>query len=196
LPELLSCQYINTLNIMSNENKSINEFDFNLICETFFNSIRTIIDFFYPPFSKYMPIQFFRYGMTGSINLMFDWVLYFLIYNFVLKHNMLELGFVTISSHIATLGIKCPIVLASGFLMQKYVTFSYSRLKGRVQLLRYIVVFLINLTINYFGLKLLVDYFSFYPTPSNMIVSIFTIGISYLLQKHYTFKKPTIPYNE
>jgi hypothetical protein len=160
------------------------------ICKTFYDFVRTIIDFFYPLFCKYMTLQFFRYGISGAINLVFDWVLYFLIYNFVLKHNMLNLGFVTISSHISTLGIKFPIVLVSGFLMQKFVTFSYSELQLRVQLFRYVIVSLINLTISYIGLKLLVDYFSFYPTPSNMIISILTIGISYFLQKHYTFKIP------
>jgi putative flippase GtrA len=135
-----------------------------------------------------MTIQFFRYGVTGAINLVFDWVLYFLIYNFVLRHEMLDLGFVTISSHIATLGIKFPIVLFSGFLLQKYVTFNYSEIRGGVQLRRYILVVFINLTINYFGLKLFVDGLRFYPTPSNMIVSVFTIGVSYFLQKHFTFK--------
>ena len=158
------------------------------ICETFYDFVRTIIDSFYPLFRKYMTLQFFRYGISGAINLVFDWVLYFLIYNFVLKHNMLKLGFVTISSHISTLGIKFPIVLVSGFLMQKFVTFSYSELQVRVQLFRYVIVSLINLTITYVGLKLFVDYFSFYPTPSNMIISILTIGISYFLQKHFTFK--------
>jgi putative flippase GtrA len=161
--------------------------------ETFSGLIRTVIDFFYPPFRKHMSLQFFRYGVTGSMNLVFDWVLYFLIYNFIMKHNMLDLGFVTISSHIATLGIKFPIVLISGFLLQKYVTFNYSALRGRVQLFRYMVVFLINLTINYVGLKLLVDYFNVYPTPSNMIVSIFTVGISYFSQKYYTFRLSTLP---
>jgi len=153
------------------------------------HSIRSLIDFFYPPFRKYMSLQFFRYALIGVLNLVFDWVLYFLIYNFVLKHQMLELGFVTISSHIATLGIKFPIVLASSFLMQKNITFSNSELHSRVQLYRYLVVFFLNLTINYIGLKFLVDYLNFYPTPSNMIISIFTIGISYFSQKHYTFRK-------
>jgi len=125
-----------------------------------------------------MTLQFFRYGLTGTINLLFDWILYFLIYNLVLQRRMLELGFVTISSHIASLGIKFPIVLFSGFLMQKYVTFSSSELRGRVQLFRYLVVIIVNLTINYVGFKLLVD----------MIISILTIGISYFSQKYYTFK--------
>ena len=158
------------------------------ICETLWDYLRKIIDFFYPLFSKYMTIQFFRYGITGAINLVFDWVMYFIIYNFILQHRMLHLGFVTISSHIASLGIKFPIVLFSGFLLQKYVTFSYSELRGRIQLFRYLVVFIVNLIINYIGLKILVDYCGFYPTPSNMLVSIFCIGVSYFSQKHYTFK--------
>jgi len=157
------------------------------ICKTIGGWIRSIIDFFYPPFKKYTSLQFFRYGVTGGINLVFDWVLYFVIYNFVLQHKMLNLGFVTLSSHIASFGIKIPIVLLSGFMLQKYVTFSHSELRGRIQLFRYLVVFLINLTINYAGLKLLVDVFHFYPTPSNMIISMVTIVVSYFSQKHYTF---------
>ena len=150
--------------------------------------IRRILDFFYHPFRNYVTLQFFRYGVVGGTNLVFDWVLYFVIYNFVLKQNMVELGFVTISSHIATLGIKVPIVLLSGFLMQKYITFSTSDIRGRVQLFRYIVVVLINLSFNYVGSKIMVEHLRFYPTLSNMMLSIMTIGISYFSQKHYTFK--------
>jgi len=152
------------------------------------NLIRVAIDFCYAPFSKYMTLQFFRYGITGAANLVFDWILYFLIYNFVLQHKMLGLGFVTLSSHIATLAIKCPIVLFSGFLLQKYVTFSSSDLKGRIQLVRYSGIFFINLIISYMGLKYLVDGLNFYPSPSNMIVSVMTIFISYFSQKQYAFK--------
>jgi putative flippase GtrA len=152
------------------------------------NLISVVIDFFYPLFRKYMTLQFFRYGVTGVANLVFDWVLYFIIYNFVLRHNMLNLGFVTLSSHIATLAFKFPVVLFSGFLLQKYVTFSYSDLPGRIQLIRYSIVFLINLGINYFGLKILVDGLNMWPTPSNMIVSVMTVFISYFSQKLYTFK--------
>lgn len=158
------------------------------VCEKLGSLLRSLIDFFYPPFSRHMNIQFFRYGVVGVSNLFFDWVLYFIIYNFVLQQRMLDLGIVTLSSHVAGLAIKFPIVLFSGFILQKYVTFSYSELRGRIQLFRYIVVFLVNLALNYIGLKVLVDLLGFYPTPSNMIVSSLTIGVSYFSQKYYTFK--------
>ena len=163
------------------------------VCEYLGNLLRLYIDFFYPPFRRHMTIQFFRYGVIGASNLVFDWVMYFVIYNFVLHQRMLNLGIVTLSSHIASLCIKTPIVLFTGFMLQKYVTFSYSELRGRIQLFRYFVVFLVNLLISYIGLKILVDIFGFYATPSNMLISILTVGVSYFSQKHYTFKTTVSP---
>jgi putative flippase GtrA len=156
--------------------------------EFFGKFLRNVIDFFYPLFRKYMSLQFFRYGIVGSINLLFDWLLYFLLYNYLLQHRMLDLGFVTLSSHIAALAIKFPIVLFSGFLLQKYVTYSYSNIKTSSQFLRYSLVFFVNLLINYIGLKILVDGFNFWPTPSIMIISIITITFSYFSQTHFSFK--------
>jgi len=153
--------------------------------------IRSLIDFFYPPFRKYMTLQFFRYGVSGVANMIFDWILYFLVYHFVLRQEMLHLGVVTISSHIGAKFITFPVIFISGFLLQKYVTFSASELRGRVQMFRYFQVLLANLLINYIGLKILVDLIRFFPTPANMIVTIFTTLISYFSQKKYTFKKTT-----
>lgn len=150
--------------------------------------IRKFIDFFYPPFKKVMPISMFRYGVTGVANMIFDWVLYFVIYNYALQHQDLNLGFITLSSIIAALALSFPISLMTGFLLQKYVTFSTSSLKGRTQLVRYISVVGLNLAINYFGLKLLVDVLHFYPTPAKMTVTIFCTLISYFAQKKFTFK--------
>ena len=149
-----------------------------------------VIDFFYPPFRKHMTLQFFRYGVSGVANMLFDWILYFFVYNFGLHHQMLHLGIVTFSSHIAALFITFPVTLFTGFLLQKYVTFTSSELRGRVQLYRYSLVVLANLLLNYLGLKFLVDFIGFFPTPSKMIVTIFTTMFSYFSQKKYTFKSP------
>lgn len=152
------------------------------------SSIRRIIDFFYPPFRKYMSVEFFRYGATGAGNLIFDWVIYFCIFHFLLNQQMLHLGFVTLSSHIAALVFSFPFSFMSGFLLQKYVTFNNSDLRGKIQLFRYGVVVVINLTINYLGLKLLVDVFGWFPTPSKMSITLFATIVSYISQKKYTFR--------
>jgi putative flippase GtrA len=150
--------------------------------------ITTMVDFFYPPFRKYMTLQFFRYGVTGVANMAFDWVLYFVTFHYILDKQMLDLGFETLSSHIAAMVIVFPITFTSGFLLQKYVTFSASEIKGRVQIFRYLTVVLANLLINYIGLKLLVDVVGLFPTPSKMIVTIITTIFSYFSQKKFTFK--------
>ncbi|MCE5332151.1 MAG: GtrA family protein [Bacteroidales bacterium] len=155
--------------------------------------ITVMVDFFYPPFRKYVTLQFFRYGVTGAANMAFDWVLYFITFHFILEKQMLHLGFVTLSSHIAAMVLVFPITFISGFLLQKYVTFTSSELRGRVQIVRYLSVVIANLLLNYIGLKLLVDFLHVFPTPSKMIVTIFTTMFSYFSQKKFTFKKVVTP---
>jgi putative flippase GtrA len=149
-----------------------------------------IIDFFYPPFRKYTTLQFFRYGFTGAANVGFSLVLYFLVYNFVLRQQVLPLGFFTFSSHIGSLIITFPVSTFFGFLLQKYVTFTESNLRGHVQLYRYFVVAFANLGVNALFLKILVDGFHFWTTPSQVAATFFCILISYFSQKKYTFKAP------
>ncbi|MDR2839749.1 MAG: GtrA family protein [Paludibacter sp.] len=149
--------------------------------------ITVIIDFFYPPFSRIMTRQIFRYGVTGTANMVFDWVLYFLIYHFALHQQILDLGFVAFSSHIASLILVFPITFISGFLLQKYVTFTTSHLKGKVQIIRYLSTVAISFLITFFGLKLFVDVFHVFPTPSKVIVTIFSSVCSYLMQRNFTF---------
>ena len=158
--------------------------------------ITKIIDFFYIPFRKIMPEQLFRYAACGGGNLVLDWILYFLIYNFVIGHDLVNLSLVVgrwsleqaITPHIATLCIVFPITLLTGFWLQKYVTFTTSQLNSWRQLSRYIFIVGVNLAINYFGLKLCVEIWGWYPTPSKMVITLITVAISYFGQKYYTFR--------
>ena len=156
--------------------------------------ITKIIDFFYVPFRKIMPEQVFRYAACGGGNMVLDWVLYFLIYNFVIGHSLVYFQLpishfqLCLTPHIATLCIVFPITLLTGFWLQKYVTFTQSDLHGARQLIRYITVVAINLAINYFGLKLCVEIWGWYPTPSKMFITVITVIISYFGQKYYSFR--------
>ena len=160
--------------------------------------ITKIIDFFYTPFRNLMSEQLFRYAACGGGNLVLDWVLYFLIYNFVIGHELVYIslpfregmgvGSFCLTPHIATLCIVFPITLFTGFWLQKNVTFTTSRLKSWKQLSRYIFIVAINLAVNYFGLKLCVETFGWYPTPSKMLITLITVAISYFGQKYYSFR--------
>jgi putative flippase GtrA len=103
---------------------------------------------------------------------------------------MLPLGFFTLSSHIASLVISFPFSNFFGFLLQKYVTFTASELRGHVQLYRYFMIVFINLGVNTIVLKILVDGFHFWTTPSQMAATLVCVLISYFSQKKFTFKIP------
>jgi putative flippase GtrA len=151
--------------------------------------ITIAVDFFYPPFGKIVSREVFRYGAMGAANMLLDSVLFFIVFHFVLKKEMLHLCFITLSSHIATFLIVFPITLLTGFLAQKYVTFSTSALRGRVQLLRYMSVVAANIVIIYAGLKFLVDVLHIFPTPSKIIITLVSMLFSYLMQRNFAFGK-------
>ena len=158
--------------------------------------ITKIIDFFYRPFRQVCSEEFFRYGACGAGNMCLDWVLYFIVYNFVVGHEIVYLQIfessdlqIAISPHIAALCIVFPVTLFTGFWLNKYVTFHQSDLQGWRQFIRYISIVALNLAINYFGLHLLVDVCGIYPTPSKMIITVVTVAVSYFGQKYYSFKR-------
>lgn len=163
--------------------------------------ITKIIDFVYSPFQNYIPRELFRYAACGGGNMVLDWVLYFLTYNFIIGHDLVYIHPFTLSPsqplnfqlcltpHIASLCIVFPITLLTGFWLNKYVTFTRSTLHGARQLSRYILIVALNLAINYFGLKLLVEHFFWYPTPSKICITLFTVIISFLGQKYFTFRR-------
>ena len=167
--------------------------------------ITKIIDFFYRPFSKYVPQQLFRYAACGGGNMVLDWVLYFVVYNFVVGHELVYISLpfasrllpnsliavspLCLTPHIMSLLIVFPITLLTGFWLNKYVTFTQSSLRGYNQLFRYILVVMLNLSVNYFGLKLFVEVCGIYPTPSKMIITIITVIISFFGQKYFSFRK-------
>lgn len=150
--------------------------------------IGNVIDFFYPPFKRYFSLQFFRYGVTGALNLVFSWFSYFFIFQVIIQKRLVNLGVVTLSGHTATLGINFVLILLTGFFLQKYVTFTASELKGRKQLIRYAEVGVFNLLLSYAGLKFLVDVLGVFPSIANVIISVLVTVISYFLQTKYTFR--------
>ena len=155
--------------------------------------IQKMIDFTYPLFRRFIPIQLYRYGACGASNIVFDWLLYFLVYNYIFKYRFIDLGIISLKPHISAFVLIFPVTTFSGFLLQKYVTFTASDLRGRVQLIRYLMIVAVNLLINYFGLIFFVDGLHFYPTPSRMLITIVTVICSYLGQKKFTFKIKSQP---
>jgi putative flippase GtrA len=150
--------------------------------------ILPIIDFFYPPFRGLMTMQTFRYAAAGAGNTLLGFVLYFISFKYILLEKQLDLGFYAFKPHVAALFISFCITFLVGFFMAKYVVFSDSNMRGRVQLFRYFMICLFNLVLNYILLKILVERAHVYPVFAQVITTSIVILFSYMAQRHFSFK--------
>jgi putative flippase GtrA len=150
--------------------------------------ILSVVDLFYPLFRKFMPLQTFRYAACGGFNTLLDITLFFVAYNFILEKQAVHIGFLTIGAHIAAFLISFCVTFPIGFYLSRYVVFQETSVGKREQLGKYFVVVLGCLFLNYGFLKLFVDVFRWYPTPSKMLTTVFVVAFSYLTQKNFTFR--------
>ena len=153
------------------------------------DKIIAFIDFFYPLFRKLMPEQTFRYAACGGANTVLGLALFKILLVFVFKYENVELGFYTLKQHNAALFISFCVNFMVGFLLMRYVVFVDSNLKGRIQFFRYGLTFVFNLVLNYFLLKIFVEVFGWWPFLSQCLTTLIIVTISYLSQKHFSFKK-------
>ncbi len=151
--------------------------------------VLNIVDFFYPVFRPFMDLQTFRYLALGGSNTLLDIFLYFISYNFVLDKEIIDVPvFGSISPHIAAFIIAFGITFPIGFMLMRTMVFPESILRGRIQLFRYFAVAMLNIFLNYALLKLFVEHFGFYPTPSKILTTGIVIVITYIIQRSFTFK--------
>ena len=151
-------------------------------------AILSLIDFFYPPFSRWISQHTFRYLATGGTTFAAGIVIYYIAYNFVLKQQDIRVGGLLITAPIAALAIESVITFLIGFLLIKYLVFTQSNLKGRVQLFRYGSVVVTNIMLNYAFIKVMVEAFAFYPTIAKILTSVILAVFSYFSQKHFSFR--------
>jgi len=157
------------------------------------NTILSIVDFFYPLFKKFMPIQTYRYAACGGFNTMIDISLFFVGYNFIFKGEPLFFPSINlmVGAHIAAFLVSFCVTFPIGFYLSRYVVFQETSVSKKEQLGKYFTVVLFCLVLNYGFLKLFVDVFKWYPTPSKILTTFFVVMFSYLSQKNFTFKSPS-----
>ena len=153
------------------------------------SSIIKIIDYFYPPFRRLMPLQTFRYAACGGGNMLLDIFVFYISFHYILHEKLLDLGWFVFRPWSAALVMAFCVSFPIGFFLSKYIVFSSSELRGRIQLFRYGLVVAVNLLLNYSFLKIMVEYMHFYPTIARIFATGIIVTFSYLSQKHFTFKE-------
>ena len=150
--------------------------------------IFAFLDIFYPLFRRFMPLQTYHYFACGGSNTALSLFLYFISYNFILDKEVLDLGFIAFQPHIAALFISFIITFPIGFYLSMFVIFQGSYLKRKVQFFRYFLVIMGCMVINYICLKIFVEHFGWFPTPSQMITTGIVILFNYFSQRHFSFR--------
>ena len=150
--------------------------------------IITLIDFFYPPFKRWMPLKTFRYAVCGSTNVASTFLVFTCVFLLVRHLHRVNLVFVQMRPHSFALIVSSVYSFCIGFILNKYVVFVDSNLKGRIQLFRYFLAFLLSLTLNYILLRFGVEVLHLKVVLTQFFATLIVILVSYLVQTHFTFK--------
>lgn len=151
-----------------------------------------LIDFFYPPFSRWLTIDTFRYIVSGGTTACSGVLSFYIFYNWVLHQKNLHVDFPLlpelVTAHSAALLMSTFVAFLVGFTLNKYLVFTTSELKGRIQIFRYATVLGVNLGLNFAMMKYMVEGLHFYPSLSQAFITLTLSLCSYFLQKHFTFR--------
>ncbi len=137
---------------------------------------------------KILGKQSFRFIISGGMAAGVDVVSYYIIFNFVLDKQDITLFRSIISAPVASLICSFSLGFISSFLTSKYFVFTESNLRGRQQLVRFVVVGGINFVCNYFLMKFFVEFIHLYPTVSRVVSIVIVAFLSFYLHKVFTFK--------
>lgn len=150
--------------------------------------IRGIDLLYIPQIRKIVSRDIFGYGICGGANMVLDTLWYFVLYHYVVCEQFVDLGIVVMSPHIATLCLVFPITFFTGFWLNRHVAFRVTHLRSRRQLVRYALSVVGSIVINYVCMKLFVESFHLWPTPSKMLTTVITVVYSYLAARFFTFR--------
>lgn len=139
-----------------------------------------------------MPLQTFRYAACGGFNTLLDIALFAISINYIFTSEVVHFSSFAIKQHNAAFLAAFMVTFPLGFYFSRYVVFSESNLRGRIQLFRYFLMVLACISLNYMFLTLFIEQFGIMPTLAKVFTTVIVVTFSYLSQKHFTFKVKTI----
>ncbi|HET7898167.1 MAG TPA: GtrA family protein [Flavisolibacter sp.] len=149
-----------------------------------------MLDVFYPLFKRFMPLQTYHYAACGGSNTLFNIVLYHIFYNFVLYKQVLHVGPLAFKPHVAAFIMAFFITFPIGFYLSMYVVFQGSYLRRRIQLIRYFMVAMACVGLNYVLLKFFIEKLGWqqHPTLALMATAVIVVLFSYFSQRFFSFR--------
>ena len=152
--------------------------------------LRSFLDIFYPLVKKLFSKTTYYYAVCGASNMVLSWLLFHLFYNLVFHQQKWQVPILNLYMDAYTISATVCFVISFiiGFTLLKFVVFTASEIKGRIQLFRYGISAIISFLMSYAILSLLIEGFGVYASVSNVIASVIVTIISYLIQRNFTFR--------
>jgi putative flippase GtrA len=136
----------------------------------------------------FIPLQTFKYLACGGSTAALDIAIYFISYNYIFHKEPVPIGGILMGAHIAAFVVSFVVSFPYGFFMNKFIVFTTSELRGRVQFFRYGLTVLSCIGLNYLFLKLFVEGFGWYATPSKIATTAVVAIYSFFTQQYFSFK--------
>jgi putative flippase GtrA len=150
--------------------------------------INAIIDWFYPPFKKIMPVQTFRYAACGGGNTLLDIGLFAFWHDYIFEGEIVHTPLLTLKPYIAAFILAFVVTFPIGFFLSRYVVFDASGTRKREQLPKYLLVVGGAILLNYFFFNVFVGAFGMNAIVAKVFITVIVVLFSYYSQKHFTFK--------
>ena len=151
--------------------------------------ITKAIDLVYiKPLRALVPQQVFRYLACGAITALLDAIWYYIIYHYIVGEAFIEIGSLVVSPHIAALCVVFPITFFTGFWLNRNVAFRVTNLASLPQLAKYALTVAGSILLNYGCMKLFVEVFGIWATPSKILTTVVCAVYSFIAGRYFTFK--------
>lgn len=127
--------------------------------------------------------------MAAAIATAVDVSVYFIAFNYLFKKQDFDLmHFVTLGAPTVSLIMSYSCGLVTNFTISKYFVFTESDLRGHHQLMRYVMVAVLILFLNYGFMSFLIKTMEWFPTIARATSAIVIGFISFAIHKVFSFK--------
>jgi putative flippase GtrA len=138
---------------------------------------------------KILQLKIVRYGMAAAIATAVDVAIYFIAFNYIFKKEDVHLlPFLVLGAPTVSLILSYSCGLITNFSISKYFVFTESDLRGHHQLMRYVMVAILILFLNYGFMSFLIKTLEWFPTIARAVSAV-TVGfLSFVIHKSFSFK--------
>lgn len=138
---------------------------------------------------RVLKLKVVRYFFSAASATVVDVMVYYYAFNFIYqKENIEFFGVYTFSAPTASLMLSYTCGLMTNFFMTKNLVFKESDLKGYHQFLRFVLVAIGVLGLNYVLMNFLIRSLYWYPTIARAVSAITIGGLSFVVHKSFSFR--------